>query len=257
MYNCVDPITKSLRNEFCVGLSEFINFSINQEPRWKEGDNIRCPCVKCKNLKFIPPNRASRHIIRYGFKDGYWNWVLHGEDVWIVDNQVPTEDHHYKNVPAQFIDWGNNYDDLRWDQRMVFDAAQPTFQDGQESGATSSNVPIDEELQTDPFAGHHVSQLDERWIDIVKAADRPLFQGCRKHTLLSFVASLLYAKSEWNLPEAAFNFFNDLFLDIMPEENSRANYYYYRKTINDLGLPVVKIDAYPNGSLLFWKEHEC
>ena len=255
MYNRVDPLTNSLTNEFCVGLNEFINFAIAQDNQWKQDDNIRCPCVKCKNIKLLPPSRVSRHLIRNGFQEGYWNWNLHGEELWTIDNPANDAFVHYENVAVPFSDWGN-YDDFRWDQRMVYDAVQPTFQGQDEDEATSSNLPQVEECDRDPFEGHHVSQLDERWIDIVKAADRPLFEGCRKHTLLSFVASLLYAKSEWNLPEAAFNFFNDLFIDIMPEENScPENYYYHRKTINDLGLPVVKIDACPNGCMLYWKEH--
>ena len=54
MSNRVDPIMKSSRNEFCVGLSEFINFAINQEPRWKEGDNIRVSMCKMQKYEVHP-----------------------------------------------------------------------------------------------------------------------------------------------------------------------------------------------------------
>ena len=138
---------------------------------------------------------------------------------------------------------------------MVFDAVHPSFAHSNDDGAGPSTK-RNYEYHRDPFEDQHVRQLDDRWTDVVAAADRPLFEGCESHTLLSFVGSLLHIKSQWNLPEAAFNSVNDLIKDILPKGNNCPEIYYqHRKRINDLGLPVEKIDACPNGCMLYWKDH--
>ena len=259
MYDRVNPEDKSLNDSFCHGLDDFITFAVNQDPQWKDGDNIRCPCTKCKNMRYHSHHIVARHLIRCEFQHGYWNWIAHGEPMWTSENMMPGEGSYAQlqqlNVPDEIQQWGN-YEQMTWDQRMIFDSVMPTY-DQSFNDQAGEHVSEEVQYERDPFEGQQVTTLDERWRHVFEAADRPLFEGCRTHTLLSFIGSLLYAKSEWNLPEAAFNYFNELFMDIMPEVNNcPTNYYHHRKTINDLGLPVIKIDACPNGCMLFWKEYE-
>ena len=99
---------------------------------------------------------------------------------------------------------------------MIFDSALPTY-DQSFNDHAGDNVSEEVQYERDPFEGQQVTILDERWRHVVEAANRPLFEGCRTHTLLSFIGSLLYAKSEWNLPEAAFNYFNELLWILCPK----------------------------------------
>ena len=128
MYDRLDLENRSLKESFCAGLSEFITFAVNQDPQWKDGEKIRCPCVKCKNIRFHPSEIVSRHLIRRGFQQGYWNWIAHGEPMWTAENNDDAGGEQYEsNIPDELHQWGN-YEDMTWDQRMVYDAAVPTFE---------------------------------------------------------------------------------------------------------------------------------
>ena len=42
---------RKLRDEFIKGVDEFVTFS-QQHPELNDRDKIRCPCIRCKNLKY-------------------------------------------------------------------------------------------------------------------------------------------------------------------------------------------------------------
>ena len=61
------------RDEFFAGLEDFIAFAVGQDEEWKDGDNIRCPCVRCQNMHFHIPDLVTEHLFKWGFMDQYWN----------------------------------------------------------------------------------------------------------------------------------------------------------------------------------------
>ena len=40
---------------------------------------IRCPCRKCKNLKFLHQDVVTMHLLTKGFMEDYLCWYAHGE----------------------------------------------------------------------------------------------------------------------------------------------------------------------------------
>lgn len=121
IYNRNLPGRTGIRQEFLAGVAEFINFASNQY-QFMNGDQIRCPCYRCKNRKFLNTADVVLHLYRRGFTENYWNWVAHGEAVWAVnEHDVPDE-----QLPEQIRHWGE-YEHMNWDQRMVYDSARPSF----------------------------------------------------------------------------------------------------------------------------------
>ena len=89
---------------------------------------------------------------------------------------------------------------------------------------------------------------------MLKVANQPLCEGCENHSQLSSVARMLSIKSDDNMPEADFNTMITVIKKVLPPNNSlTTDYYHKRETMNELGLPVVKIDACKNGCMLYWK----
>ena len=107
MYNKVEQ--GHVRDEYFVGLEDFIAFAVGQDEEWKDGDNIRCPCVKCQNMHFRFLDLVTEHLVKWGFMDQYWNWVAHGEPLmrFDIDDQQSQQE-----VQNKFPNWGN-YDDMR------------------------------------------------------------------------------------------------------------------------------------------------
>ncbi|XP_039126954.1 uncharacterized protein LOC120263115 [Dioscorea cayenensis subsp. rotundata] len=65
---------------------------------------------------------------------------------------------------------------------------------------------------------------------------------------------MLSIKSDANMSEADFNTMITAIKEVFPPDNTMpTDYYHHRKTMNELGLPVVKIDACKNGCMLYWK----
>ena len=101
----------------------------------------------------------------------------------------------------------------------------------------------------------------KRFLELVKAADRPLYEGCEM-SLLKAVARLTNVKCEYNLSHRAVDGIASFMKEICPNNNDTVgNYYEIKKLLAGLELPHYKIDVCPNGCMLFWKEvdglHRC
>jgi len=52
---------------------------ISHIPRNFIDNGIRCPCRKCKNLKFLHQDVVTMHLLTKGFMEDYLCWYAHGE----------------------------------------------------------------------------------------------------------------------------------------------------------------------------------
>ena len=110
-------------------------------------------------------------------------------------------------------------------REMVMDATGPDF-------ITST---LDEEPNAE----------DKKFFDMLEAADKELWSGCKKVTQLSVIARLLNIKSEYRIPEQCFDTICQLIKDGLPQENNMVDSLYKsKKLIQALGLPVELIDSY-------------
>ncbi|VFR03472.1 unnamed protein product [Cuscuta campestris] len=97
-------------------------------------------------------------------------------------------------VPESVSTWGN-YENMTWDQRVVYDVMAPN------AFLVSSNfndVPSSSSHQhTDD-----INTLSDQFLEVLKAADEPLYPDCDEKSTLAAVLEILSIKSDWNLPEA-------------------------------------------------------
>ncbi|XP_051130137.1 uncharacterized protein LOC127250747 isoform X3 [Andrographis paniculata] len=99
---------------------------------------------------------------------------------------------------------------------------------------------------------------DKKLYDLLSAAGKELWEGCKKATLLSTVARMLTIKADFNLSVRWYDAQCQLMHNIMPEDNCFVkNFYETKKLIEGLGFPAQKIDCCQLGCMLFWKEDEC
>jgi len=66
------------RMDYCNGVQGFINFATSIPRNFTNG-GIRCPCRKCKNLKFLHQDVVTMHLLTKGFMEDYLCWYAHRE----------------------------------------------------------------------------------------------------------------------------------------------------------------------------------
>jgi len=99
--------------------------------------------------------------------------------------------------------------------------------------------------------GHEPIAEAKRFMQLLQAAERPLYEGCEM-SLLKAVACLTNLKCEYNLPHRAVDAIASFMKEICPDANYMArNYYEIKKLLTGLELPHAKIDVCPKGCMLF------
>ncbi|KAL2230660.1 UNVERIFIED_CONTAM: hypothetical protein Sindi_1660400 [Sesamum indicum] len=155
------------------------------------------------------------HIVRNGFSVGYNVWYAHAESLNRINDasgssKVPNEE-------------GSRY------RTMVMDAMGPEL----------IQNPMCDEQPPNPEA--------QKFSDLLKDADEPLWDGCKNHTKLSAVSQLLNIKSEYNMPEACYDRLMSVIKTMLPEgEKLPDNLYRTKKQLAKLCLGYEKIDACVN-----------
>ncbi|XP_031109558.1 uncharacterized protein LOC116013770 [Ipomoea triloba] len=67
--------------KYIQGVHEFIQYA-EENKRKNAEDFITCPCCDCKNFRrYRNSEEVKIHLIRRGFKEGYNQWIWHGESL--------------------------------------------------------------------------------------------------------------------------------------------------------------------------------
>jgi len=66
------------RMDYCNSVQGFINFTTSIPMNFTDG-GIRCPCKKCKNLKFLHQDVVTMHLLTKGFMEDYLCWYAHAK----------------------------------------------------------------------------------------------------------------------------------------------------------------------------------
>ncbi|KAL0303224.1 UNVERIFIED_CONTAM: hypothetical protein Sradi_6190500 [Sesamum radiatum] len=98
-----------------------------------------------------------------------------------------------------------------------------------------------------------MSGLADRFHDIVHAAEKPLWNSCTQ-SQLGAVAELVDIKVDGRISQEIYDRISQWVDHIFPHDHTLSLYYYNKKKIKDLGLPVEKIDACKNSCMLYWKD---
>lgn len=171
MYNRRITGRKGFTAEFLQGLKEFLDFAC-QQPQYLEDGVISCPCMLCKNERFLTPKGVNVHIRQKGFTSGYWYWTSHGEEVPQINLEV----------------------DLHSDA-MPYSSQQDTgFGD---AGLDDQNFVQDEEVPT------NVETTEFR--DMLNSTQQTLRPGDTNTSKMSAAIAMLSLKSKHNMSQDCFN----------------------------------------------------
>ncbi|XP_010666303.1 uncharacterized protein LOC104883469 [Beta vulgaris subsp. vulgaris] len=214
MYNRVDG--GLLRTEFVNGVQEFIEFA-TQHQLHKDSNQIRCPCQKCNNRRFLDVETVKEHLYRRGFCHSYFEWICHGEN----------------NISQLLVEQSNPYQD------MIVDAFGSLHE--------NLNHNVGDEVEEEP------NDEAKKFFDLLKASKDPLYEGS-KMSVLEMVARITALKCEYNLPHRCVDAFASLVNEAIPNNNLMSRTFYdTKKVLKGLQLPHEKIHTCPNGCMLFWK----
>ena len=207
MYNRRDD-KNMLRSEFIEGVNEFVAFA-QQHPYLNDRDKIRCPCVRCKNLKYLDVPDLKVHLYRKGFMENYYEWLSHGERVSKGSTSSPTQTNPYRE--------------------MVVDAFGDVDQSFLEEAAL-----VEEEPNAEA----------KKFFELLKLAQEPLYDGSNI-SVLEMASRMINLKSEYNLPHRCVDGFGSLLSDALPtSQKTKCNTYYdTKKVLKGLELPHEKIHA--------------
>lgn len=107
-------------SNFIIGVNNFIQYACSQQNRMS-GDNIKCPCKKCHNIKYMDIEMVKCHLFQYGFVENYFVWKYQGEED-VVEEIYSSNDLHGRAQSG--LEYDNPY------RQMVLDVAGPNFDQG-------------------------------------------------------------------------------------------------------------------------------
>ncbi|KAJ1425774.1 Transposase-associated domain [Sesbania bispinosa] len=91
--------------EYINGVESFLDFAYNKGR--PQGDEILCPCAKCKNILWARRCVVYDHLISKGFLKGYDVWVNHGERIssrMVIDDDMEDEDDTRDDIDGLLFD---------------------------------------------------------------------------------------------------------------------------------------------------------
>ncbi|XP_038982911.1 uncharacterized protein LOC120110936 [Phoenix dactylifera] len=225
-----------IRAEFCDGVKGFLEFAFTQL-EYCSGDKIRCPCMRCDNQKFLNRDTVNVHLLRKGFTPGYSTWFAHGELLGAVA-PVSTSAVEASTSMDVGCEHGQQY------RTMVMEAMGP-----EEELHLSSALEVNHKEEPNKDAADFYSLL--------KDAEVPLWEGCKKHYKLSAITQLLNCKSEFNMSISCYDRIMKIVKNMLPEsEKLPLDFYQSKKMLRKLGLEYKSIDVCENNCMLFYKETE-
>ncbi|BBH07168.1 hypothetical protein Prudu_019033 [Prunus dulcis] len=197
------------------GVEAFLNFAVEN---LLTTTHIRCPCVKCVNLKLFGVGIIRDHVYFNGIDQSYKNWTFHGEPWEATTNasrNVEEDDGHSRySFVSEEIDMDDN-----------------DFGD----------------FGSDPY----------EFANVIGDGDQPVYPGCRKYTKLSALVKLYNLKAKHGMSDVCFTELLILQGDLLPEGNTiPTSMYEAKKTLCALGLSYEKMHACPNDCILYRKEYE-
>jgi hypothetical protein len=176
-------------------------------------EKIRCPCVKCQNVRCFDEVILTKHLVRNDFTVDYETWVLHSEKYTIVAAEESAND----RAGADRMD-------------EMFEAIRPEF-----------------DLDTEDPPTPEV----EEFFRLLKALEEPLHEHT-KVTVLAFVTRLMAIKSKFFFSNNCYNEFLKLVGYVLPNPNKLPKEMYHsKKLVNGLGMKYEKIDVCQNSCMLF------
>jgi len=164
--------------EYANGVELFLDFAYVSGRA--QGNEILCPCSKCRNLYWATRSVVYDHLIAKGFLKGYNTWVNHGESIQSL--RAPSDD-----------DMEDNIDGLLHD----------TFRNVVEG--SGDNTGPNEEAK--------------KFYKLINEAKQELYPGCQSFSSLSFIIRMYLLKCLHGWSNASFSDLLKLLKEAMPNLN--------------------------------------
>ncbi|CAN0846129.1 hypothetical protein LINGRAHAP2_LOCUS4313 [Linum grandiflorum] len=181
----IDKQWMQLQNRSCVeyynGVQNFFDYAFHNVH--EEDLKIKCPCIDCNNINRRERQEVEIHLIYRGIRRDYTKWDHHGE---CDDNTDNSEDEIEDKMETD--DMLGMLDDIK--QHL----------DG--------GLPMDE--REDP------NEAAKTFFKLVNEADKPLYDGCRKYSNLSFLVKLMHIKCLNGWSNTSFTMMLNLIKDAFP-----------------------------------------
>ncbi|KAL2922688.1 Cadherin EGF LAG seven-pass G-type receptor 1 [Bienertia sinuspersici] len=218
--------------DYVKGVDNFLNFALsNVREEDKEIVTIRCPCNNCQIILFKRNSDVRLDLLKWGIYDKYSVWEFHGEVL--------------EDVRAD-----NNYNDFNCDNDIGITMLQDAF------GVASMNVGVEDELVNDnENVLEEPNENAKKFYRLLKQDQEPLTVKGMTMAKLAYIVKLLHMKVLYNWCDSS----SDSLLKFERQAwgiNIPDSYYEAKKLIKDLGLDYLKIDAFENDCILYWKENE-
>lgn len=180
--------------EYIVGVDMFMNFAIENSDN---GDFIRCPSIKCKNLAFYHSRIVKDHLFFKGFDESYTIWTWHGE----------TEPGMTKIDIGDQVDPQNMYLNQGEAVNMINDAYK------------------------------HFDDDPKAFKSLLEDAEKPLYPSLQKYTRLCALVKLYNLKGKYGWSDTSFSDLLSLLVDMLLENNTLPRCTYEaKKAMSALGL---------------------
>ncbi|KAK4276051.1 hypothetical protein QN277_019043 [Acacia crassicarpa] len=197
MYNRLTE-RRELTQVFLVGLQEFINFATAHSTN--SSREIRCPCVKCRCIRFEDFEEVKIHLCKRGFMKDYECWEYHGEV-----RQTPT--------PSGYYGDSSHRDNLNLYEQLVMDAAGPSIGRYFDPVTHAESSYMGEETDTHAqpsYMGEDPHPEADRFYKMLREAQRPLWEGCEhfensEYSSLSATLATLSLKTDHHMSERNYN----------------------------------------------------
>nr|XP_016475280.1 PREDICTED: uncharacterized protein LOC107796969 [Nicotiana tabacum] len=248
-----------INSRFITGVNKFLQFACSRRNHIS-GDNVRCPCKKYHNIKYMDVETVKFHLYQYGSVENYFLWKYQGEKN-VTGEMSSSGDFHGVAQP------GSGYENPY--RQMVLDATALNFGHGlswlsynnTKPESSHSYEPLMEaepnpsmEEEPHPSMEEEPNLECQRFYDLLQAADVKLYPGS-SISQLAVVSRMLNIKMENTLSQRGYNQMIQLLKEALPEDNIMLNNYYEtKKLVRSLGLPVEKIDCCNYGCILYWGE---
>ncbi|KAK4397814.1 hypothetical protein Sango_1256900 [Sesamum angolense] len=109
-------------------------------------------------------------------------------------------------------------------------------------------------IVTDGSYDYDESGSTDHFYNIVHTVKHPLWDGCTQ-SQLGVVAEMVDIKADGHISERIYNRISQWNnITLPPDHTLLGDYYSTNKLVNDLDLPIEKIDACKNGCMLYWKD---
>ncbi|XP_042969067.1 uncharacterized protein LOC122301749 [Carya illinoinensis] len=228
--------------EYLDGVNEFLKFACEN---CDTDSSICCPCRKCGLRKMFIPNMVYDHLISYGISQGYTIWHAHGERIGGASYHANDAQNNNEQINEDSSGMTTMLHDVfpMFDHEMVEGGPEIGVEDG-EAGVQNENR-------------QGSSERVNKFYNMLKDADEPLYEGCTKHTKFSAIVRLWNMKCLGGLSNSIFTELLEFVNELLPPGASLPkNAYEAKKYMNELGLGYEKILVCPNGCMLFWKDNE-